>query len=327
MQSGITVSPELRDAFTKFLQTPSSFCLPVTISSEALVPLDAIAFPSDISSSSKNEFYTALPLLGSVIQPKTPLYLILRRTSTPQTNESFIALTYIPSNSGVRSKTLFASTRATLVRDLGSSYFPTTVFAADEEEVLSEHVWRERESDVLSASGSDKVAEEKRKEMMGEQERELYALRRAENETRNLRRRDIGIGGSIGKEGGAGDGEVGGARGVPFPVGEGVEDALKGLETEGNVVRLNMDISTETLTLIDTASDKSASDIPSLIPTDRPQYTFFRYPGSSALLFIYTCPPNSSIKDRMFHASSRASVLIAAQNQGLHVSHKVRNCH
>lgn len=124
------------------------------------------------------------------------------------------------------------------MRDLGSSYFPTTVFAADEEEVLSEHVWRERESDVLSASGSDKVAEEKRKEMMGEQERELYALRRAENETRNLRRRDIGIGGSIGMEGGAGDGEAGGARGVPFPVGEGVEDALKGLETEGNVVRL-----------------------------------------------------------------------------------------
>ncbi|KAI5279457.1 Twinfilin-1, partial [Ascosphaera aggregata] len=31
----------------------------------------------------------------------------------------------------------------------------------------------------------------------------------------------------------------------------------------------------------------------------------------------------SSIKDRMFHASSRASVLVAAQNNGLHITHKL----
>ncbi|KAI5309612.1 Twinfilin-1, partial [Ascosphaera atra] len=183
------------------------------------------------------------------------------------------------------------------------------------EEVVSESVWRERDNEVSTASGTDKAAEEKRTEVMGEQERELYALRRQESETRNMRRRDIGIGGSIGAEG-----ESGG-KGVAFPVGEGVEDALKTLNTERNVVRLLMD--NETLALIDTLSDKSPADIPSLIPDDKPQYTFYRYPDSDALTFIYTCPPSSSIKNRMIHASSRAGVLVVAQNAGLNVSHKI----
>ncbi|KAI5277661.1 hypothetical protein KEM54_004913, partial [Ascosphaera aggregata] len=122
----------------------------------------------------------------------------------------------------------------------------------DEEEVLSESIWRERANDALSASGTDKVSEQKRQELMGEQERELYALRRQENETRNMRRRDIGIGGSIGMAAATAatatatatsgsteekDGD-GGVKSVPFPIGGGVEDALKTLEREGNVVRL-----------------------------------------------------------------------------------------
>ncbi|KAI5286483.1 Twinfilin-1 [Ascosphaera acerosa] len=86
-----------------------------------------------------------------------------------------------------------------------------------------------------------------------------------------------------------------------------------------------MDVAAETLTLVDDAAPGqhySPRDITALIPADTPQYTFYRHPGSGALLFIYTCPAASSIKARMVHASSRASVLKVAARRGLNVTHR-----
>lgn len=40
-------------------------------------------------------------------------------------------------------------------------------------------------------------------------------------------------------------------------------------------------------------------------------------------MFIYTCPSDSSIKERMLYASSRANVIGTADDQGLKISKKV----
>lgn len=158
-----------------------------------------------------------------MIEPQTPIYLLLRRAGTGPS--SLVALTYIPSNAGVRPKMLFASTRATLVRELGSEKFGETIFATDEEEVTSEKAWREREAEKNGVSENGGNA---REDLMGEKERELEAVRKAEEIARSgTPSRDIGIGGTF-------------TRGpsrmrMEMQVDEEAKEALQGLQQSGLV--------------------------------------------------------------------------------------------
>lgn len=117
---------------------------------------------------------------------------------------------------------LFASTRSTVTRELGTEKFGSTVFATEEEEILSADAWRERDGENNPA---------RREELMGEKERELEAVRRAEAEARNgTPQRDIGIGGTFGPGSGSG-------MRVSMPVDEAAKAALKGLQ-DGGLVQL-----------------------------------------------------------------------------------------
>lgn len=168
-----------------------------------------------------------------MLEPKTPIYLLIRRTGSG--SPSLVALTYIPSNAGVRAKTLFASTRATLARELGSEKFSDTIFATDEDEVVGEKAWREREAEK---NGSPEAGYS-REDLMGDKERELDAVRKAEEAARSgTPGRDIGIGGTF-------------ARGpsrmrIEMQVDEDAKGALQGLQQGGlvQVVSLSADDTT-----------------------------------------------------------------------------------
>lgn len=117
---------------------------------------------------------------------------------------------------------LFASTRSTLVRELGTEKFASTVFATEEEEIVAQEAWQERDEEKTGA---------RREELMGEKERELEAVRRAEAEARNgTPKRDIGIGGTFRS------GSVPGLR-VSTHFEDAVKTALKELQ-EGGLVQL-----------------------------------------------------------------------------------------
>ncbi|GIJ89371.1 twinfilin-1 [Aspergillus pseudoviridinutans] len=308
MQSGIAVSSELHNAFNDFSSDSSVFCLPVTITAESLTPLSPIRF------SSPGAFYPSLSQLSSVLQPKTPLYLLFRRPESG--SSSLCALTYIPSNAPVRAKTLFASTRATLVRELGSEKFATTIFATEEEEVTSEDAWRERDAEK---KGSGAKGDFRREDLMGDKERELEAVRRAEEEARSgTPGRDIGIGGSFAR-GGFGSGVQSGMR---MTVDDDVKTALDGLQ-DGGLVQLAIDIPSETFKLAAAESGIDANSVQTHISSSSPRYTFYHYPETDTVFFIYTCPSGSSIKERMLYASSRTYALRVADEQGLKISKKI----
>jgi twinfilin-like protein len=84
-----------------------------------------------------------------------------------------------------------------------------------------------------------------------------------------------------------------------------------------------IDVPTETLKLSAAESGIDADSVQTLIPTSSPRYTFYHYPDSDAVIFIYTCPTGSSIKERMLYASSRMHGLQVAEEQGLKVLKKV----
>jgi twinfilin-like protein len=65
------------------------------------------------------------------------------------------------------------------------------------------------------------------------------------------------------------------------------------------------------------------SDLASRIPSDKPSYTFYHYPSTSSIVFIYTCPGSSKIKERMVYATSKRSVLEVARLEGVEVAKRL----
>lgn len=105
-------------------------------------------------------------------------------------------MTYIPSDAPVRAKTLFASTRATLIKELGRERFEgRNFFVTDRREILDLREWEERNGDV----GKD--VDER---VLTREEREERVVRRAEEEERygGTKGRDL-----MGNGGGSGEGE------------------------------------------------------------------------------------------------------------------------
>lgn len=100
------------------------------------------------------------------IKPNAALYLILRRfEAAPR----LLAVTYVPDAAPVRQKMLFASTRLTLVRELGTEHFRDTIFVTT--------------ADELSERGFQKLdAHNKLEAPLTEEERTLGEVKRAEQE-------------------------------------------------------------------------------------------------------------------------------------------------
>lgn len=137
----------------------------------------------------------------------------------------------------MRSKTLFASTRATLVRDLGTEKFEGgTIFVTDAFEVTDPKEWDQRSGKGASREAVDEI-------MLTREERELGAVKRAEDEERfGTQRRDIGWGGGAGSGQGTGVGrgeEVGGQGTVTMTTTGEVKERLRdGLKESGSLVIL-----------------------------------------------------------------------------------------
>lgn len=92
--------------------------------------------------STSSSFEGNLSSLQPHIKDDVALYIILRRyDSAPQ----FLAITYVPDAAKVRQKMLFASTRLTVVRELGTEHFRETIFTTEAKE-LSEEGFKKHEA-------------------------------------------------------------------------------------------------------------------------------------------------------------------------------------
>jgi twinfilin len=79
--------------------------------------------------------------------------------------------------------------------------------------------------------------------------------------------------------------------------------------------------------LAEEAMSVSPADLASQISATEPRYTFYRHTFSgddgtrNPVIFIYTCPTPTKVKDRMLYASSRRSAeALASQEAGLILS-------
>ncbi|ROW04636.1 hypothetical protein VPNG_07402 [Cytospora leucostoma] len=304
MQSGISASQELNSAFNELVQSDSHFGLLATIENEALVPVRLLtpSSPSSPSSFADNVNQLVLPALTDT----DPLYILLKRhDALPR----LTAVSYIPDAAKVRQKMLFASTRLTLVRELGREHFRETIFATARDEVTPEGFERHDRHERLEAP-------------LTEEERSLEGVKRAEAEE--------------GSRGTAAMREIHPGQQLAVPVHDDALGALRELAVEGGekrVVVLKINPATEKVELVpESPSPTSISELVSGISTTEPRFTFYRYEHehggdrSAPLLFFYTCPTTEgrrAIKDRMLYPLMKRAVLDAAKGEaGLEVEKK-----
>lgn len=92
-----------------------------------------------------------------------------------------------------------------------------------------------------------------------------------------------------------------------------------------------IDAAQETIELAGTSLTE-ADALAITISDSEPRYSFFRYShdfegqDQQPVVFIYTCPSGSKIKERMLYASSRSGMIAAASSDGgLTIAKKVRS--
>lgn len=256
-----------------------------TITKESLTPLDTLA-------STSNNFLDNLSLLSPHIKTTEALYILLRQSNTPT---GFVAVTYVPNAAPVRQKMLFASTRLTLVRELGLERFGETLVVTEADELTKEG-WLKHEAHTKLAAP------------LTEEERELGEVKRLESEE--------GHGASQRKSHVAG--------GLQMNIADEAKAALEALKEGGdNLVLVGIDTKTEVFTLTST-TNATLETLTSSIPSSNPAFTFFRLPESDKVVYIYTCPSSSPVKERMLYASSSRSIYNWATTEGgLNVVKKV----
>ncbi|CCX06348.1 hypothetical protein FPQ18DRAFT_345702 [Pyronema domesticum] len=119
--------------------------------------------------------------------------------------------------------------------------------------------------------------------------------------------------------------------GIVLPFSADALDALSAMKAGGfvNLVQLAINLEKEVIELAG-ASTSVIRDFTKVVTDDAPRYSFFvfkhTYEGEeqAPLIFIYTCPPASKLKEKMMYAACRAAVIATVENEcGLRITRKM----
>ncbi|KAK7035730.1 protein tyrosine kinase [Favolaschia claudopus] len=283
--SGIAVSDDLSTKFSRAVDEKQTRFVKVSIQNESLV--------HDLSvpiSGTLQEDLSQLQDSDEIIQQDTPAYILAKLDDPPS---EWLAIFYVPDSARVRDKMLYASSRASLLKSLGSSLFSDTIFATSKADLTPEAYAAHRRHVTapkpLSAS-----------------EKEMADIRAAERQAGGL---------SVYQGSRARTTHIGQTIGMPWT--SDLEDAVKSLgEGEDSVlVVATIDIPAETLVLHSTAPTMP-SGVGGSLPPDGACYAFFAWkhsPSRCEIIFIYSCPSSCPVKHRMVYASGFNAVFLAAQ--------------
>ncbi|KAK1049369.1 Twinfilin-1 [Friedmanniomyces endolithicus] len=275
MQSGISASQALQHAFNDLVSSPGKRAVLASIQNEQITPTTTI-------SANSSRFEDDLHQLQSHLSSTQATYILLKVDNTAP--DGYAAITFVPNAAPVRQKMLFASTRLSLVRELGLERFREQIFCTEASELTAEGWARHEKHEALAAP-------------LTEEESGLKGVKDAEAAE------------SLGTQGRRG--HVTGR--IDVKTGEGVVEALELLKEEGckgTVVQLKYALPEEVLTLDSSTDGMAPEDVSKTISTSEPRYTFYASPSAEeaggGIVFIYTCPTSSRIKERMIYSTGKS---------------------
>ncbi|KAF2795092.1 hypothetical protein K505DRAFT_374155 [Melanomma pulvis-pyrius CBS 109.77] len=269
------------DAFATFVSDTSLLALPLKFTTGELQSFPAIQYPKEYN----GDFQVALSRLGPIIEPKTPLYLILRR------DNALSAITYIPHLAPAELKTLYLENRHELVQGLGESHFTASLICKEVAEVMDIRSWNERD---LYTSGCESYPEA---ELKGQAIKDLGHLK---NKCRLCDRR------------------------MKNELEESASDALKKFSDSGDCIQISVDMQTGILKLNFYEVNISPETIEGKLPTDHPSLTFYRHLESHLTYFIFCSPDSAPVKECMTYVMAIPGLInIIAKECGINVDQKI----
>ncbi|KAH9934699.1 actin depolymerizing protein [Fomitopsis serialis] len=281
--TGIAVSEELSSVFASAIESQNVRFLKISIRNESLVPDESIPPSGTLEQD--------LDRLNSIVDDDIPAYVLVRLDDPPS---EWLAIYYVPETAKVRDKMLYAATRTALTKSLGAAHFPDSIFATSKDD-LSANAYAKHKQHLAAPKP------------MSAREKEIEAVKAAERqaggytyEGSNARRSHV-------------------ASGVGFQWSHEADSAIKELASGLGIslVVLRIDASSETITLSST-KDCPVEQLGSSLPTSEPSYAFFALPQSLTssqreLVFIYSCPSSSPVKNRMLYSSGFISTCLDAK--------------
>jgi len=270
-QSGISVSFQLKSAFAQVQADESTRALFVTIRNESLEAADQLAI--SFSQSIPDEFGR----LSDLVEPLVPSYILFRLQDLSQ----WMLVVYVPNEAKVREKMLYASTRATLTKQLGESNFVDSLFATSKEDLTTSaykaHLLHNASAAPLTQS------EIEAKQVKSAEEKEI---RGSMYKVSHL---------------GPSSSSSAGAVGSSLSWSQEAEESVRALgENSKGLISLNIDLAKEKVKLLSTSDALT-------IPKEA-SFNFYCHELSSQIVFIYCCPSNAPIKARMVYASASRSI-------------------
>jgi len=275
-QTGITPSEELIKVFSE--AEPDTRAIRVIIKNEQMIPEGSIP-----TSGTWEEDYD----ISQWLNPASPCYILYRLDSKTAETFDWIIISYVPDDSRVRDKMLYAASRATLTKVLGDNKFVDSLYGSIKDEITLESVKNHKKVKMLPLTLREK---------------EMKELNRAESEN------DISITTRFTV-----------APSVAFPLSSDVQDALEKFKNdELSYIKLSV---SESVDLVESNNDfTKIEDIRSGLPTDSPCFIIMKFNHQfkgadiTSPIFIYSCPGTSKVKDRMVYSSARNTVVNYVEN-------------
>lgn len=260
------------------------------IENERLIPTATIPQKSA-------RFEDDLSQLQEHLLPNKAAYILLK--VDPEAADGYVAVTYVPNAAPVRQKMLVASTRLTLVRELGIERFRETLLVTEKSELTAEGWKKHQQHSSLSAPLTEEEAG-----LAGVKEAEAQ-----ESQGTSARRGHV-------------------TSKVNIRTGDGVVEALALLKEEGckgTLVQLKFELPNETLVLDSSKDSVSPNDVAKAIHASEPRYSFYSSLTTESpepeIVFIYTCPTASKIKERMVYSTGKSwTRTVAERDAGLVIS-------
>lgn len=280
-QSGIRVSEDLSRSFSSLASTTRA--LKISILHEALMPNGELK--------ASGTFEEDFDEISSLVRDDEAAYIMVR-----QEDGLYVFVSFVGESAKVKDKMMYASTRNTVSRELGSAKFASSYFATTRDELSYTSFARQEKGAIAEAPLSDK-------------EKDLRDVKEAEGENHNTSTKRAIV-----------------SSGVSFPISKQAREALNVLKTTSvsRMVSLSINMISETIELEDD-SEIDIDGLSSAVPADAPRYTFFAWvhelggKGITTQCFIYTCPGSSKVRERMLYSSNRQGII---SSSGISIDHK-----
>ncbi|KAF2638563.1 hypothetical protein P280DRAFT_481918 [Massarina eburnea CBS 473.64] len=285
-------SSTVLEAFSAFISNPSLFALPLTLSENVLQHASAVTYPDKAQYS----FQQALNRLDDVLNPRTALYLLLRR------NNSLVVVTYTPYRADANAKKFLIDNRSHLINKLGEEHFSTSIICKEIGEIADARSWNERDGE--GSAWGDQTHEDGAACKFGDasnaEKTEVRDLGFRKNQCRLCDRR------------------------MKNNIDDDALEALTEVKNAGDCVQLSVDIATEVLKLNFQFTQRTPSQVAFKLPTDRPSFTFYRHISNKQLYFIFCSPDCASVKERMKHTMAIPGLVnIIMKDMGVEVDQKI----